>query len=437
MYKVTIKTKVSNEPAHLTIAYELSCAKPKIITDVLEKAELPIVIPGKMTKDEALKSVAILNRSGANAEVIKVDDKPENPYGDMMSYSVKITMLMPIRDRAIEAMRKVLKIELQEARRMAWYSDSIVLVDGFTLEAANSLADELINNGACVEISEGTAQQPVMAYQANTIRKYCPHINTLDTVVMIILSYVPYMVMSILVAEKPGHYWPGIGIVFIYMVGYFENSIFQKKLNKDFGGISFILSLIILGFNHVLTFTIAASVLSISIGLGLLSPRAVRPMVDQFPYVMGVILLSLGTYGLLGWQMAAAVAIGSSIVSILLRRNRKRARLKSAADPKYTVILKSPGESVSDTVRRLRSVIPVKPYEAERIIRTVPVTLLDGVDAGMADQTRQTLEKAGAIVEVIESTTPLPMMVYTNQGNESAIDTIQSRFVRGILKWMN
>jgi ribosomal protein L7/L12 len=133
--------------------------------------------------------------------------------------------------------------------------------------------------------------------------------------------------------------------------------------------------------------------------------------------------------------MAAAVVVGSSIVSILLRRNRKRALLKSAAGPKYTVILKSPGESMSDTVRRLRSVIPVKPYEAERIIRTIPVMLQDGVDAGTANQTRQALEKAGAVVEVLESASTQPMMVYTKQGLESAIDTIQSRYIRWMLKY--
>ena len=92
---------------------------------------------------------------------------------------------------------------------------------------------------------------------------------------------------------------------------------------------------------------------------------------------------------------------------------------------------------MSDTVRQLRSVIPVKPYEAERIIRTVPVTLLDGVDAVTAKLTQQALEKAGAVVEVMESTTLQPMMVYTNQGLDSAIDTIQSKFVRWTLKWVN
>ncbi len=437
MYKVTIKTKVVDGPSRDAIVEHIMPLGSGILFDIFNKAELPIVIPGKVTKDEALETVAILSRGGAKAEIIKVDDRPENAYGDIMSYSVKINMLMPIRDRAIEAMKKVLKIEFYEARRMALYTDSTVLVDGFTLEAANSLADELIANGACIEISEGTAQQPVMVYQANTIRKYCPQVSKSDAILWTFLWISPLFAYLLCTTPRPETFRVYLGITIIFMLGWFRGYVMGRKIRNTPKADIFIFSLILLAINNMLTLATGASVLAISLGLGAISPRAVHPKVDQFPYVIGVILLTIGTYGLLGWQMAAAVAIGSSIVSVLLRRNRKRALLKSAADPKYTVVLKSQGESMGDTIRQLRSVIPVKPYEAERIIRTVPVTLLDGVDAVTAKQTRQALEKAGAVVEVMESTTLQPMMVYTNQGLESAIDTIQSKFVRWTLKWVN
>jgi len=437
MYKVTIKTEVVDEPSHHTIVYQLPFPDTKIILDLLNKAELPIVIPGKMTKDEALETVELCIRAGAKAEVIKVNDRPENPYGDMMSYSVKINMLMPIRARAIEAMRKVLKLELNEARHMTMISDSTVLVDGFTLEAANSLADELIANGACIEISEGTAQQPVMVYQANTIRKYCPQVSKSDAILWTVLWISPLFAYLLCTTPRPETFRVYLGITIIFMLGWFRGYVMGRKIRNTPRADIFVFSLILLAINNMLTLATGASILAISLGLGAISSRAVHPKVDLFPYVMGVLLLSLGTYGLLGWHMAAAVLVVSSIISVLLRRNRKRALLKSAADPKYTVILKSAGESLSDTIRQLRSVIPVKAYEAERIIRTIPVTLLDGVDAATAKQNQQALKKAGADVEVIESTTPQPMIVYTNQGLESAIDTIQSKFVRWTLKWVN
>jgi len=329
------------------------------------------------------------------------------------------------------ALKSVLKLTDSDAERLLRTSDPVVLVDGLDLERANAIQNELSRINATVEISDTNTQQPMMVYQPDAIRSYCPKITEIEAKILCGIDITLFLfVFSVFGKKLDRSDFIIVITAFLILAGVRFYLICKKMGNNDAMTV-FIFGTMLLACMRQLTFTNIAGLFAISCGMTWLIAKLTGYPAKWFLDVIGVTTLSLGTYAIFGQATAIVTAFAGIGINLGLWEINTYINLHSKeTEQLYSVTMKAAGKTITETAKQLRSVIPLSLSEAERVVMNAPVTLLDGIDIKTADQTRIALEESGAVVTITESLSTQPMMVFTTEPLQLALDTIKSDLVR-------